>query len=66
MSEKYSLNKQDLKKIGTGALVAIAGALLVYLTDLVPTIDWGVYTPIVTAVFAILANLVRKWLSESK
>lgn len=66
MSQRFTLNSQDLKKISTGAIVAIVGALLVYATDLVPQIDWGVYTPLVTAVFAVLANVVRKWLAENK
>lgn len=63
-SKKYSLNKEDAKSIGKGALIAIAGALLTYFTGVIPNVDWGVYAPIVTAAFGILANSVRKFLKD--
>lgn len=65
-TKKFSLNSLDLKKIGKGALIAIAWVLMTYLTDLIPTIDFGVYTPVVVAGFSILANVVNKWISGNK
>lgn len=64
-STKFSLSTLDRKKIGMWALVAVIGTLLTYLTDLIPNIDFGVYTPIVVAGFSIIANVVRKWISDN-
>ena len=59
-SKQFRLNEQDLKKIGTGALVALVGALLTYLAPIVADTDFGVYSPLVVVVFSVLANTVRK------
>lgn len=62
----FSLSKYDWKKIGIGAAVAVVGALLTYFADLIPTIDFGPWTPIVTAGFAVLANVLRKWMMDTQ
>jgi hypothetical protein len=66
MTEKYKLNREDLKKVGKGALIAAIGAVVTYLIDLIPSVDFGVWTPVAVAGFSILANFVRKWLSNTK
>jgi uncharacterized hydantoinase/oxoprolinase family protein len=63
-SKKYSLNKEDLKRIGVGALVATAGALLTYGTEIIAVVDFGAWTPVAVMVFSILANVVRKFLTD--
>ncbi len=63
-SKKYQLNKGDFSKILTGAQVAIVGALITYLTQTVGDIDFGTWTPIATALSAILVNILRKWVSS--
>ena len=63
-SEKYELISEDLKKIGIGALVATGGALITYLAETIPNVDFGAYTPIVVAISGVLVNAVRKYLSE--
>jgi len=65
-SQKLSLNLLDRKKIGKGALIAVIGVLLTYVADLIPTIDFGAYTPIVVAGFSVLANIVRKWIASNQ
>ena len=65
-STKFSLNTLDWKKIGMGALVAVVWTLLTYATDLIPNVDFGVYTPIVVAGFSIIANVVRKRIEGQK
>ena len=62
-SKRFKLNKQDLTKVLTGASIAGAGAVITYLLEVVPSIDFKEYTPIVVAIFSILANAVRKWLA---
>lgn len=57
---KYTLGKEDLKSIGRGALIAVAGALLTYLSAVVSNTDFGFYTPLVVAFFGIVANILKK------
>lgn len=62
-----TLNKTDWKKIAVGAGIAVAGAALTYLTEVIPTVDLGeVWTPIVMAGWSVLANIVRKWLTSTQ
>jgi len=62
-SKRYQINKTDIKKILTGAGVAGAGAALTYLVEVLPNIELGDYSPLVVALFSVLANAVRKWLA---
>jgi hypothetical protein len=66
MSKRFSLNKEDGKKILVGALMAIIGALLTYITETIGQVELGDYTPTVVAVWSIIANIARKYLLESK
>lgn len=63
-SPRFSLNNMDWKKIGTGALIAIAGALLTYLTPIITGLDLGASTPIVVVMWSVIANIVRKWMAD--
>lgn len=63
MSKKYTLNSIDLRKVLIGAGVAMAGALLTYVTELIPSVDFGVYTPVVAAFWSVIANALRKFLT---
>lgn len=63
-STKFSLNNVDWKKIAVGAGVAITGALLTYISQTLTTVDFGQYTPIVVAFWSVVANIVRKWMSD--
>lgn len=70
MSEKYSLNKTDMMKVGKGALIATGGALLTYLTAVVGDIDFTLnyqstalnLTPFVAALLSVLINAASKFL----
>lgn len=66
MSSRYSINAEDGKKILVGAGVAMGGALLTYIAELAPNVDFGQYTPVVVAVTSILINAARKWLAGAK
>jgi len=65
-SPKYKLNKDDGKKILVGAGVAVGGALLTYLADTIPNVDFGAYTPIVVSIASVLVNASRKFISDLK
>ena len=67
VSKKRSLITKDLQKVGKGALVAGAGAVLFYLFEALPQVDFGkTWTPILVAFLSIAANLFRKWWNENK
>lgn len=65
-SPKYKLNKEDGKKIGKGALIALGGALLTYVSDIIPMIDWGEYKPVVVAISGIIINFGWKFLKNNE
>ena len=62
-SKKYKLNKEDFKKIGKGALIAITGAVLTFLIDVLPQIDYGDNQYLIvgsSVLLAVATNLVLK------
>ena len=61
---KYTLTKENLVKIAKGAGIALGGALLTFLADLIPTVDFGAYTPLVVALAGILINAGRQFIKE--
>ena len=61
MSEKFKLNKEDGLKILKGAGIALAGALLTYLAEILPKVDFGNYTLIVAPIISILINAGLKF-----
>jgi hypothetical protein len=61
---KYKFDKENLVKIAKGAGIAIGGALLVYVAEVLPQVDFGVYTPLAVAVGGILINAARQFLKE--
>ncbi len=62
-SEKYNLNKEDLKKIAKGAGIACAGALLTYIGQNLTNMNFGEYTPVIVALASILVNAGLKFVS---
>ncbi len=66
MSEKLKISKNDFVKVGKGALIAGAGAVLTYLTSAITTLDFGEYTPLVVAGFSVLVNLLRKLIPKTE
>ena len=61
---KYTLTKTNLIKIGRGALIAGAGAICVYLADVIPTIDFEGYTVLATFMASVLANAAKEFVSD--
>ena len=57
----------DWKKVGTGLLIAIIGAVLTVLEEKIPLIDFGeTWTPFIAALNAAAINLLRKFLFTSR
>lgn len=59
------MKQEDILKVLRGAAIAAAGAVLTYLSQWISGADFGVYTPTVVAVWSIVVNLLRKWLSPT-
>lgn len=65
-SQKFQLNKQDMLKVGKGAVIAVSGAFLTYFLQVLPNIDFGSLTPLVVAGLSILVNFGLKFVSTEK
>lgn len=63
-SKKYQLNREDGLKIAKGASIALGGALIVYVAEILPQIEFGSYTPLVVALGGVIINFLRKWLKN--
>lgn len=65
---KYSLGGIDWVKIGKGALIAVAGALLAFATTtLIPALEESevAWVAALTPVFSVLINIARKYLTDT-
>lgn len=62
MSENFVMNKEDMKKLGKGLLIALLGALLTFLEENIINIQFGSWTPVIVALNSVIVNLGRKWI----
>jgi hypothetical protein len=65
-SKRFTLNQEDVIKILAGAGIALGGALVTYLTEIVGQIDLGQWTPVFVAVMSIAINALRKLVEGKK
>ena len=63
-SPSFNIDGIGWKKIGKGLLIAIGGAALTYVAEVIPGINFGVWTPVAVAVSAALINTGRKFLAS--
>ena len=61
---KFTFTKENLIKIGRGALIACGGALLTYVASYISSTDFGQWTPIVVAVGSMIINAGREFLKD--
>lgn len=70
MAEKQSktgtLNTTDWKKILKGAGLAGAGAVLTFLLEVIPGVDFGQYTLVVAPILSVLLNAGLKFVQGAK
>jgi len=64
-SKTGKLDSTDWRKIGTGAAVAVLGAILTYATEIIPDLELGDYGPMLAAGLAVLVNVIRKILTDN-
>lgn len=62
MDNKMTMTKDNWKKVGRGALIAMGGALLTYLAQFISSTDFGVWTPLVVSIGGIIINMGREYL----
>jgi len=62
-SKKYNLNKEDSIKLLKGAGIAVAGALVAYVAEMLPMVDFGSYDKIAMVVGMLAVNAVRKMIA---
>jgi hypothetical protein len=63
---KYGLGKQDLEKILKGLVIALGGALLTYVADIITKINFGDLTPVIVALGGVILNICWKLLDGVK
>lgn len=56
-----AITKEDWIKIAKGLGIAVAGAAMTYVEQLLPMLEFGEYTPIVMAVNCVIVNIIRKY-----
>jgi hypothetical protein len=73
MSEKFTIIKEDLIKVGKGLLIALSGSAIVFLSSVSNVIDWSrfgsnsqLYMLIATAISSSIVNLIRKWVGTTE
>jgi len=59
------MNREQAISVLKGAGIAAAGALLTYVTQWVSGADFGSYTPLIVAVWSIVANAGRKFITPT-
>ena len=64
-SPRWSLVKEDLKKIAIGAGIALLGALATYLQETIPGVDFGDLSFLVVAINSVVVNAIRRFISET-
>jgi hypothetical protein len=60
------MTQEHWVKILKGTGIAAGGAILTYVLGQLPNMDFGSYTPIVTAAFSIAINAGLKYLDSKK
>lgn len=60
-SLKYSLNKEDFLKILKGAGIAVGGSLCAYLATIIPEMDFGPQTLVISTIAMIIINAGLKY-----
>lgn len=63
-SLRFQLSQEDVQKIVKGALVALAGAGVVWLGQMA-TMDFGAWTPWIVALTGTGVNALRKWVADN-
>jgi hypothetical protein len=61
LDNRQKLTSANLKSIGIGLLIALGGSALTYLTQVIGSVDFGIWTPLVVTGWSVIVNAVRKY-----
>jgi hypothetical protein len=64
-SRRFALDGADLRKLGTGFLVALVGAGATFLSDAATSLDFGRWSPFVSMAVSVVVNAIRKWIADN-
>ena len=63
-TKRFTFTQEKLLSILKGAVIAMVGALLTYLTKVISGEDFQEFTPLIMAGWSIVANVVKKYIEE--
>jgi len=63
-SPAFKLHRSDWIKLLKSIGLAAAGAAIPILSDFFAGTDFGVVTPVVTAISSVMLNALRRWMSD--
>ena len=63
-SPAFTLHRSDWVKLLKSIGLAAAGAAIPILSDFFAGTDFGIVTPVVTAISSVALNALRKWMSD--
>jgi hypothetical protein len=66
MSNRYSLNVNDLVSLAKNAVLVGTAAVLTYVVENLNTIDWGTTGVLLVPVVTVLLDTVIKWVKGPK
>jgi hypothetical protein len=64
-SKWFSLDQADVRKLGTGFLVALVGAVATFLSDAATSVDFGMWSPFISMAVSVVVNAIRKWIADN-
>jgi len=64
-SRRFALDRTDLRKLGTGLLIAFAGAIATVISDAAMSIDFGMWSPFISMAVSVVVNALRKWVADN-
>ena len=65
-SKKWSLNAEDLKKLGLNTVFVSLAAGLTYLGVEVGNVDWGSSTALIVPIATLLLGTATQWAKNNK
>lgn len=66
ISPSGALNGQDWQLIAKGAIWVVAGPLLTYAIQILPSINFGKYSPVIAIVVSLLTMISHQYFSGPK
>jgi hypothetical protein len=64
-SKRFALDGVDFRKLGTGCLGALVGAVATFLSEAATSIDFGMWSPFVSTAISVVVNAIRKWIADN-